>query len=127
MAAKRQLDDETIDTTPIQPPNKKRKLNDSTANDSEDTKEEESPTPNETEDKNANENKEESSKSSKSSKPTKPTKTKEEIDEDKLAKWDNLKVGTLTKRAINKLGFAKMTEIQYKAIPPVLVCSYNIK
>lgn len=41
--------------------------------------------------------------------------------EAKLAKWSNLTVGPITKKAIDSLGFEQMTEIQYKAIPHVLV------
>lgn len=36
------------------------------------------------------------------------------------AMWSSLKVGPETKKAIDKLGFERMTEIQYKAIPHIL-------
>ena len=99
MSKKRQLDEET---EPIEPSLKKRRLNNENEND--------------VSEKNGGKNKNESAK----------TKTKAEIAEEKLSKWSNLEVGDLTKRAIDKLGFANMMEIQYKAIPPVLVCILHI-
>ncbi|ETO02445.1 DEAD/DEAH box helicase [Reticulomyxa filosa] len=39
------------------------------------------------------------------------------------AQWSNLQVSSDTRKAIDKLGFERMTEIQYKAIPHVLAGS----
>eukprot|EP01084_Bolivina_argentea_P038112 70485_1 len=101
---KRELDDETV--TSHEPPTKKQKLN---------TK----PTTTDTEEDTPKDTPKDTEKDT----PTKtdtPTKATSETDETKLSKWDNLNVGTLTKRGIDKLGFEHMTEIQYKAIPAVL-------
>lgn len=49
------------------------------------------------------------------------SKLKEIAEKNELAKWSNLDVGPMTTKAIEKLGFEKMMEIQYKAIHFVLV------
>ena len=149
MTTKRQLDEET---TPIERPTKKRRLNDflvddneneddnedsdnqsshseSSDNDNENDVNENDANKNDEDENDEDEDEDEDEKnghkneSAKDSTKTKP-KTASEIEEDKLSKWSNLEVGTLTKRAIDKLGFSTMMEIQYKAIPPVLVCCY---
>merc|ERR1740123_1475971 len=108
-ASKHKLED---DDASIQQPSKKRKLNDDAITTT--------TSPSTDDDDTTKETKVLTTESGKKHEITTETKTKEEILEDKLKQWSNLKVGTLTKRAIDKLGFEFMTEIQYKAIPPVL-------
>eukprot|EP01083_Nonionella_stella_P219163 785302_1 len=139
MATKRTLDDVTLAF--IEPPPKKRKLKETTTTTEPTNKEEEPSKPtNKEEEPSKPTNKEEeppkpqnqptkkkntqSTKNNKQNvenKENKENKDNKQLEEDQLSKWENLQVGTLTNRAIDKLGFERMTEIQYKAIPPVLL------